>query len=188
MNRRTRTLLPTTANLLKPKVIDERDRMKQRVRKQADYYNNSAKTLTPLDEGDTVRMQPLIQGQKGWEKATVMRRLDERSYIVETPTGRYRRNRMHLRKTVENPPISPDTNKNNSCKASRGDISSPAECTQEPMNPMEKPGPLQTNKQLNMDKSTPKPKPDTNTDLGASIKTRSGRVVTKPKHLKDYFP
>ncbi len=32
------------------------------------------------------------------------RRLDERSYEVETPSGTYRRNRIHIRRTKEDPP------------------------------------------------------------------------------------
>jgi hypothetical protein len=66
MNRRTRILLPTAAKLLQPKIINETSKMKQRVQKQAEYYNKSAKDLKPLQEGDVVRMKPLVQGQKNW--------------------------------------------------------------------------------------------------------------------------
>ncbi|XP_072135798.1 uncharacterized protein [Mobula birostris] len=61
MNRSTRMLLPTTGSLLEPRVVRERERMKQRVQRQADNYNKSAKDLAPLDGGDIVRMQPLVQ-------------------------------------------------------------------------------------------------------------------------------
>ncbi|XP_072031941.1 uncharacterized protein [Amphiura filiformis] len=104
MNRRTRTLLPMSDKLLQPRVIDESKNMKQRIQKQAQNYNKSAKDLEPLQEGDVVRMKPLVQGQKNWQKAIVSRRLDERSYVVETPTAVYRRNRVHLKKTQETPP------------------------------------------------------------------------------------
>ncbi len=43
-------------------------------------------------------------GKKEWEKGVVLRRLDERSYEIETPSGTFRRNRIDLRKTPEKPP------------------------------------------------------------------------------------
>ena len=72
--------------------------------KQAFYYNKTAKDLPVLHEGDTVRMKPFQLGEKKWGKAVVNRRLDERSYEVETNSGTYRRNRIHLRKSNETPP------------------------------------------------------------------------------------
>ena len=72
--------------------------------KQAFYYNKSAKDLPVLHEGDTVRMKPFQLGEKKWGKAVINRRLDERSYEVETNSGTYRRNRIHLRKSNETPP------------------------------------------------------------------------------------
>ena len=104
MTRRTRTLLPTSSELLKPAIIDESLNFQKRVKKQAEHYSRNAKDLQPLQEGHVVRMKPLIQGQKGWQKAIVTRRLDDRSYLVETNNGVYRRNRAHLRKTLEPPP------------------------------------------------------------------------------------
>ena len=72
--------------------------------KQAFHYNKTAKCLPVLHEGDTVRMKPFQLGEKKWGKAVVNRRLDERSYEVETNSGTYRRNRIHLRKSNETPP------------------------------------------------------------------------------------
>ena len=51
-----------------------------------------------LKEGDRVRLKPFRLGQKGWNKGTVVERLDERSYDIETSDGMYRRNRVHIRK------------------------------------------------------------------------------------------
>jgi len=42
-------------------------------------------------------MRPFTLGQKAWEKATVTKRYDERSYEVESEKGTYRRNRVDLR-------------------------------------------------------------------------------------------
>ena len=51
-----------------------------------------------------VRMKSFRMGKKTWDKAMVTTRLDERSYIVETPEGKsYRRNRGHLKKSAEKP-------------------------------------------------------------------------------------
>ena len=110
MSRRTKTLLPTTQSLLLPRTINmecEKKELRQRQQAQAKYYNQSAKDLPSLSEGDVVRMKPFKLGDKSWRKAQVTARLDERSYTVETENGAvYRRNRQHLRKTRE-PPVKP---------------------------------------------------------------------------------
>ncbi|KAK3745481.1 hypothetical protein QZH41_007545 [Actinostola sp. cb2023] len=106
MNRRTRTLLPTTNALLQPRVVypETVKDLNRRKQQQSAHFNRNAKDLPTLDEGDTVRMKPFRLGDKRWKKATVTSRLDERSYVVETPEGdEYRRNRFHLKKTSENP-------------------------------------------------------------------------------------
>ncbi|XP_028419155.1 uncharacterized protein K02A2.6-like [Dendronephthya gigantea] len=107
LNRRTRTLLPTTSKLLQPKVMCQekefRD-MKKRQEQQIKYYNRNAKDLPELSHGDVVRMKPFRMGKKKWDKAVVTARLDERSYTVKTPEGNsYRRNRSHLKKSAEMP-------------------------------------------------------------------------------------
>lgn len=104
MNRRTRTLLPTTSNLLKPKGAEsEQKRLQQKKDKVTNKYNMRAKDLRPLDEGDMVRIKPFTLGKSAWEKGTVTKVLDDRSYLVETDNGTYRRNRVHLRQTKESP-------------------------------------------------------------------------------------
>ncbi|XP_074655641.1 uncharacterized protein LOC141909154 [Tubulanus polymorphus] len=99
MNRRTKTMMPTTANLLRPKISLSDGSEKKR--KQAEYFNQSAKNLKPLDEGDIVRMKP-FPGHGTNLKATVTERVGNRSYLVETGDNKtYRRARHHLRKTNE---------------------------------------------------------------------------------------
>ena len=104
INRRTRTLLPMTHNLLRPRgeLEHECDKLKAKHNQtmQATYYNRRAKDLSALKEGDRVRLKPFRLGQKGWNKGTVVARLDERSYDIETPDGMYRRNRVHIRKNT----------------------------------------------------------------------------------------
>ena len=55
--RRIRTLLPTTSYLLKPKVQEDvkEKRLKQKS-KQAKYYNQNTKELSPLQTGKVVRV------------------------------------------------------------------------------------------------------------------------------------
>ena len=69
---------------------------KDRKKRVAD---GSKAVLTGIHVGrDRVRLKPFRLGQKGWNKGTVVARLDERSYDIETPDGMYRRNRVHIRK------------------------------------------------------------------------------------------
>ena len=109
MNRRTKTLLPTKKTLLQPRVVQhdrEKKQLIKRQEQQTQYYNRGVKELQPLSEGDIVRMKPFRLGDKNWQKAIVTERLDQRSYTVETPDGgTYRRNRYHLRKRKEPPPV-----------------------------------------------------------------------------------
>ena len=64
---RCKTLLPTTAELLKPpaqhhEIITKQTRAKQV--KQAHCYNKRARDLPPLEEGDVVQMRPFRLGKK----------------------------------------------------------------------------------------------------------------------------
>ena len=104
LGRRARTLLPMTLSLLKPSQIDTAfAKRRQRLKKSRSswYYDKGAKDLNPLHEGDTVRIKPCILGQKMWKRGTVNKRLDERSYEVETESGVLRRNRVYLNRTNE---------------------------------------------------------------------------------------
>ncbi|XP_066022566.1 uncharacterized protein [Pocillopora verrucosa] len=103
MNRRTRTLLPTTGSLLEPRTLSsshEREKLKDVQKKKARYYNSDVHDLPELNEGDNLRLKPFVLGQKEWKKGVVVERLDERSYEIETADGSsYRCNRAHLKKT-----------------------------------------------------------------------------------------
>ena len=103
MSRRTRTMIPTTAELLEPRVVKEMDQQQSRVKKQMRYYNVGAKSLSPLKVGDVVRMRPHQLGDNKWKKAIVKERLDFRSYQIDVNGQLYRRNRVDLRKTEETP-------------------------------------------------------------------------------------
>ena len=104
-SRRTKTLLPTSNQLLKPKIPEDvNQKMKLQKAKQSMHYNRGAKEFEELRPGDVVRIQPQKTqfGKKEWTQARVEGKVDIRSYQVRTEDGRaYRRNRRHLRRTQE---------------------------------------------------------------------------------------
>ena len=65
-NRRTRSLLPMTVNLLAPQAVSDnelcRTKLQQRKQRQAQYYNRGAVDLDPLSRGDVVRLKPFQLG------------------------------------------------------------------------------------------------------------------------------
>ena len=100
--RRTRTLIPTTNELLKPKIVENvRGKLLKRKQLQAKHYNISAKELPPLRKGEIVRVKPTDRSGR-WFKARVEQQVDVRSYEVRTEDGKiFRRNRRHLRNSKE---------------------------------------------------------------------------------------
>ena len=95
MSRRTRTTLPTTRDMLKPTVQTNVHKSLEKKRKQNKvHYDKSAKTLSMLQPGDTVRMQT----DRGYDKIAIIERRtnDPRSYIGKCNGKQYRRNRKHL--------------------------------------------------------------------------------------------
>ena len=99
MSRRTKTLLPTVTALLRPLVVDAQHTSRDIKRGQ---NSRGASDKQALEEGDTVRLQPFKLGRKDWSKGTVIKRLDERSYVIDTPKCVVRRNLQHPKKTTEN--------------------------------------------------------------------------------------
>ena len=102
--RRTRTLLPTSKELLEPRLVRYvRERKLQKKEVQTRYFNRNVKELPSLTEGDVVRMKPHASDRKQrWTNAEVKQQVDVRSYAVVTEDGRlFRRNRRHLRQSKE---------------------------------------------------------------------------------------
>ena len=103
--RRTKTLLPTSNQLLTPKVPEDvGEKIKLQKAKQSINYNRGTTELKELQPGDILRLQPKsgIGKNKEWLQAKVEGKVDIRSYQVRTEDGRvYRRNRRHLRQTRE---------------------------------------------------------------------------------------
>ena len=102
--RRTKTRLPTSNQLLKPKLLEEvSQKLKLQKAKESLDYDKGAKELEELRPGDIVRLQPSTSQtgkKKDWTQARVKGKVDIRSYQVRTEDGRvFRRNRGHLRHT-----------------------------------------------------------------------------------------
>ena len=198
MNRRTRTLLPVTTRLLEPRTSckeTERKKLYNQKQRQAHYYNQGAKNLQPLEEGDTVRMKPFVLGQKEWKKGVVTNRLDERSYEVCMGDTLYRRNRAHLRKTEELPDrniglmYSQDKDMAREKQSAKEHSKTQFDCEEqgeanaeliEPKSPNMK-ATEGTHKTQTQDCSKTSVK-----DLTSPLRTRSGRAVRKPSRFKDF--
>ncbi|CAB3995375.1 Hypothetical predicted protein [Paramuricea clavata] len=90
MLQRTKTLLPVTAKLLAPRVVETHyQEIVKGQECQAKYYNRGTKNLPRLRKEDKVRIQDHRQGLKKSlsVKAIVKAEVDIRSYEVETQDG-----------------------------------------------------------------------------------------------------
>lgn len=104
MSRVLKSKLPTSASLLKPRVLEKaQEKLKERSERQKMYYDCNTKPLPQIKEDDTVRSRK----RKTWEPAIVSEKhTAPRSFIVTTPDGTaYRRNRRHLQSPNEAPPV-----------------------------------------------------------------------------------
>ena len=97
--RRTKTTLPTSESLLKPKLVwTVRSNLKEKRMKQKYFYDKTAKTLPPVRVGDDIR----IRRGKYWEQGHVIEQANApRSFVVQSREQTYRRNRPDLLKTRE---------------------------------------------------------------------------------------
>lgn len=104
MGCRCKTLLPVAGTLLQPRYSTEEDTRALMGKKQRQqyYYNQHAKPLQPINQGETVRMK--LPGQKTWTPGTCMGQVGPRSYEVKVGESVFRRNRRQLIHADE-PPI-----------------------------------------------------------------------------------
>ena len=102
MSRLLRSKQPTRQSLLQPKVVQAHDDLTRRQQRQTLYYDKRASPLQKLSPGDVVR----VQSGKVWEPAVVRSaHVNPRFYLVQSQHGQLRRNRRHLSKTKELPPL-----------------------------------------------------------------------------------
>ena len=178
MSRRTKTRLPTTPKLLKPKVQPGvSKKIKETKEKQAEQYNKAAKNLAPLKVGQHVKVFNFQNHQ--WSiAATVIQKLPNRSYIVQVKNGnKLRRNRRHLKPAHKanvdsdmddydeleppvrrEPPAAPSSGKQRDARSTK---------TQPAQHP--------TNQQKTTSSMAKPP-----------VTTRTGRTVKPPRYLQDY--
>jgi hypothetical protein len=186
MGRRTKSLVPTSTEALKPSVPhDEKPLLEAKKMTAAERYTHR-RTLAPLQAGESVRIQP-IRGEREWQKATVEEHLDGKSYKLITEEGRsLRRGRKHLRKDNSNhdmltalAPNAIDDNVRNAPMA-------PSSTSNAPM------APSSTSTEVTSDEpksallptcSSP-PRPVNPVKIIPNT-TRSGRVVVPPARFKD---
>ena len=96
MSRRTRTLLPISANLLYPKVEEGvTKKLKVKRQKAKSYHDRSSIVLPELEIGQEVRVAG--QRNKTWEAGTCVEKLSNRSYMVQVNGAIIRQNREALK-------------------------------------------------------------------------------------------
>ena len=111
MSRRTRTLLPTAASLLRLTVnhssVDSLQLKRQKVKF---YHDKHVRLLPELVIGQEVRVTPLRKNQT-WEQGICTEKLSDRSYIVQSGGTSLRRNRQFL-KFAREPSVQANTDAN----------------------------------------------------------------------------
>ena len=93
MGRKLTTLLPESDAI---KIVQNKV---QQTEKKNYYYDMHARDMAELKKGDFVRYRN--NATKTWEPAQIVEKLDYRSYVIQSATGTYRRNRRSLMKTGE---------------------------------------------------------------------------------------
>lgn len=181
LGRMTRSTVPVKPDLLKPQESAEvkRNRMLRDMRKKW-YYDQHAKDLEVLEEGQVVRMRPLVQGSEKWRKGLVTRRLDERSYEVEHDGRLFRRNRQDLRLSEE-----PAEN----MAIQRQEQTQICETSNAESMPEHVPATETTSTKMSthMQEAARKPELTPLVMSGATPNRKSGRMRRKPEYLKDYI-
>ena len=92
-----RSVIPILPQQLEPEFIDHsvvRSKLESKRAHEKKYYDKAAKTLHQLEVGQGIQIQ---QKDKTWRPGTVLKKVGDRSFIVNSQGGLYRRNRQqHL--------------------------------------------------------------------------------------------
>ena len=103
MSRRTKSTLPVRTSLVEPKVVTGvKEQIKHKRREAKYYFDRRAKELPDLKIGEPVLIQTTDQ-RKTWEKGMCVKKLPNRSHVVESQGVSYRRNQKHVRPDKEIP-------------------------------------------------------------------------------------
>ena len=194
LGRCTKTQLPITAELLKPKHVNTEDinkQIKTRQQKQANYYNRKARDLPPLQDEDVEHMRPFTLNGKTWDKAMVAKRLDEWSYLVTTEDAPYKQSRVDPRKTKEMSQPNTSSIKRHKIDSGNGSQKPQPLCQPASMSPSN------NQKSCSTQVTTAPPcsekpelgwpnKPVSPTSVSVPNETRPRRAVRELAYLKDY--
>jgi hypothetical protein len=103
MARRTKTLLPTSEALLQPVIPTQvEERITEKKQKIQQRYDKTAKALPALNVGEVVRMKPPPGDlSREWKRVRCIKKLGERSYIVDVRGRAFQRNRKFIKATTE---------------------------------------------------------------------------------------
>jgi len=111
--RTTRSAIPALIVTYSPKIPKFKSTIIEKQREKAkDYYDKTTRLLKPLKEGDIVWIKMNPQRKEHWKKGKVMKKLNERDYLVKVNNTVYRRNRFYIKlqkdstdsnETVSNP-------------------------------------------------------------------------------------
>ena len=101
-SRRTKTLLPTSEQVLQPQIqTDVPERIKRKRQEAKYYYDRKAKNKPELETGQAiyVKKNRNNEGETNWIPGQVHDQLSDRSYIVKVGSNgnRFRRNRVDLK-------------------------------------------------------------------------------------------
>ena len=101
MQRRTRSIMPSTQQMLKPRLADPKRANEQRTLIQKKHYDRNSKPLDKLFAGQPVVFDKFSSTKRKpvWEKGVVQETLTApRRYGIESESGRiFNRNRAHAR-------------------------------------------------------------------------------------------
>ena len=178
--RRTRTLFPTTSNLLRPPTADQvQQGLLRKKEKQAKYYNRSTKSLSEIQQGQVVRMK--CPGEPYWSQAMCHKQVAPRSYIVQSAGRLYRRNRRDLRTTPEEySPESPEY------AQFEEDSQEPLAGPQRQLSPQSPLKPMAPTKVIALEPTPSGIISDTPSPPATPRECRPKREVRKPAYLKDF--
>ena len=167
---RTKSMMPTAEAKLRPGYIDPSREAELKVNRRALTAPSGRRDLKRLHVGDTVRMQPIRTGEREWRQARVKRAITTRAFEVEADGRCYRRNRRHLRISAKSTHSLPA--KQYSASAARRDANEPAPPIEPPEVPTLEGAALQSEEI------------DRDTTGEASLTTRCGRQIRKPKRFE----
>lgn len=149
-------------------VFDVKNNIQKEKNLQTKYYNRSVKDLPVLSENDNVRIQPLNKTEKSWRKGQIVEKVNDRSYKIKTEHGtNIRRNRRHLRKSMENIEMNNDFDLI---------VSEPTMQNQDVVDETEP----------STEVTVPKSPIPTVTKNNSDNVSRSGRTIKLPTYLQDY--